>query len=407
MDVDIYGDLCADLPNNLEAAAPAAPAAKSPFDIGASESSKPAESKPAQSKGPILEYSSKPAQSKGPILEYSSAPAHYGEWEGDWEGGLVVDNGQVVTGADEEDPYAHRYKERPRDFEALQKELEADERPMVFEAEKIRGIGSPPRDASPLIQRVGSDTEPEDSDDGDNLITCGEVRASSKPGRPQAFTPKRRVSNQVSETQCYDIVEAAPKGTKRRETPVFFGAPPPVPSGGGTRKHMLLAGGFSWWTTDTELRRHCEHFGTVRRMRLLDCPATGKSLGIALVEFTTAEGVTKAASPQEGLMSLAAWSSPGFKGSRLCLVSDELFPRICAGQLPWLDGGTCSQDLRAILERQFDVVPTAPELARQNSRNRGREDPRLDGSGDAWRNKLRSLGAHINSGGAMKRMRSH
>ena len=42
--------------------------------------------------------------------------------------------------------------------------LETDERPMVFEAEKIRGIGSPPRDASPLIQRVGSDTEPEDTE---------------------------------------------------------------------------------------------------------------------------------------------------------------------------------------------------------------------------------------------------
>eukprot|EP00746_Dinoflagellata_sp_MGD_P011398 gnl/MRDRNA2_/MRDRNA2_123881_c0_seq1.p1 gnl/MRDRNA2_/MRDRNA2_123881_c0~~gnl/MRDRNA2_/MRDRNA2_123881_c0_seq1.p1 ORF type:complete len:389 (-),score=67.13 gnl/MRDRNA2_/MRDRNA2_123881_c0_seq1:41-1207(-) len=384
MDVDIYGDLCADLPNNLEAAPPAATATleQSPFDIGTSEPSKSAEPKPAQS--------------KGPILEYSSAPVDHGSWGGEWdfEGGLVVDNGQVVT--EEEDPYAHRYKERPKDFDALMKELEADERPTV-----VRGIGSPPRDASPLIQRVGSDTEAEDSDGDDNLISCGEVRASSKPGRPQVFTPRKR--NSVPD--CYEIVEAAPKGTKRRETPVFFGAPPPVPSGGGTRKHLLLAGGFPWWATDAELRRHCEHFGTVRRMRLLDCPATGKSLGIALVEFTTEEGVTKAANPQEGLMSLAAWSGSG-SSLRLCLVSDELFERIRAGNLPWLDGGHCSQDLRAILERQFDVVPTAPELARQ--RNRGREDPRLDGNfGDgAWRNKLSSLKAQINSGGSMKRLRS-
>merc|ERR1712146_631476 len=126
-------------------------------------------------------------------------------------------------------------------------------------------------------------------------------------------------------------------GQKRKEVSLYIGAPPPTPQSAGLVECLLLIGGLPWWLTDAELRRHAEQFGQVRCTRILELLRSGKSTGIALLEYVALESAQRAARQQDGLASLPVWRTMGSSSLRVLTVSSELFHLLRSGALPWPD----------------------------------------------------------------------
>jgi len=205
--------------------------------------------------------------------------------------------------------------------------------------------------------------------------------------------------------------------TKRQEVSLFIGPPPPqVSNYAGTAQCLVLVGGLPWWLTDANLRRYTEQFGQLRCIRILDFERSGKSAGIALLEYARPEGARNAADPKEGLCQLAVWESLGVPAPQLVLVSSELFSKLRSGVLPWPDGGPCSDELRAIMMRQFDqshnkqrqsgdspararrrTLTTAGSNTSLGSGRTGSPESDRPGREEAWADKLRALKGNVNN----------
>eukprot|EP00878_Enallax_costatus_P031003 GHUV01033829.1.p1 GENE.GHUV01033829.1~~GHUV01033829.1.p1 ORF type:complete len:106 (+),score=27.93 GHUV01033829.1:420-737(+) len=56
---------------------------------------------------------------------------------------------------------------------------------------------------------------------------------------------------------------------------------------------ILYIGNLHWWTTDAALEAAVSEFGPVNSCRFLEERATGKSKGVAVVEFADAESAKK------------------------------------------------------------------------------------------------------------------
>ncbi|CAE8591796.1 unnamed protein product, partial [Polarella glacialis] len=237
---------------------------------------------------------------------------------------------------------------KPRDFEALQQELLADER--AAPASPVsQGEGELAEDGGV----ISDGTEGSDDDDAED-IQLGEVRASETGTAVQFTSPRRFQQRQRPEVDVAPSLEGNSAGsrTRRREVLLFIGPPPPQPASTGAAGCFVLVGGLPWWLTDVELRRHGEQFGGIRSIRVLDHPGSGKSAGIALLEYALVEA--------------------GLARPRLVLVSNELFAKLRSGMLPWPDGGPCDEELRAILLRQFDASSNSQRSPAYDSPPRGK-----------------------------------
>jgi len=194
-----------------------------------------------------------------------------------------------------------------------------------------------------------------------------------------------------------------------------MGPPPPIPhtlNGGNPAERLVLVGGVPWWFSDAEVRRQAEQFGQLRSIRILESERSGKSVGIALLEYITVEAAQRAANPAEGFCTLSIWATLVEAKPRVVLVSQELFGRLRSGTLPWPDGGSCGEDLRAILMRQFDMSHSSA-LVRSNSRPVGgspvhalqRRNSNVGGASpdverprreEGWAEKLKKLQTNVN-----------
>jgi len=189
---------------------------------------------------------------------------------------------------------------------------------------------------------------------------------------------------------------------------LFVGPPPPLPASTSAANCLILLGSLPWWLPDTDLRRLAEQFGQVRSLRVLDHLGSGKSAGIALVEYLQTEAVQRASSAAEGICKLGAWK--GLAAPRLVPVGAELLGKLRSGVLPWPDGGPCSAELRSILLRQFDMshLETSKGGRRQSSppRTRGglgrpqgqtESKNRVTEDSMSWADKLKKLKGSVNS----------
>lgn len=328
-DFDIYGDLTSDLPG----AAPGASPAPSP---------PPVMSPPPGSPPPVMSPPTGGPPPGGPQSGYAPAPSD--EW--DFSQGIAVDGGVVQAPIFDS-------RSRPKDVEALNQELREEERALGPRPGKAPGVD---------VEEIPS------GDEGGDIIELDTVRASDVSGaQPRSrAAPPRPVG--------------VAGGTKRKEVSLFIGQPPPVAPSSGTPQCLVLVGGLPWWISDSELRKQAEQFGQVRAIRILDFARSGKSAGIALVEYASPDGVTRATDVNEGLRSLPAWEAMAVKCPRLVLVSPELFEKVRSGPLPWPEGGPCSDHLRDILARQFDVSHIPSRGRSRSRRNRRGQAPGSDRS---------------------------
>lgn len=295
---------------------------------------------------PGLTASPRKVREPRPAALHAEGPGTYSE-------GFVVEAGEVVSSSCGRGVVGSQAP-RPENFEALQQEMLAEEQPAPHSP--ARSIAS---SKSPAREDGGDETEPSD----DDLIVLGEVRASETAAKPAArrWAPRPPPAAQLSEfAQISD----------RREVSLYIAPPPPVPDGAGTCDCFALVGGLPWWFSDIELRRHAEQFGQIRAIRILDVPRSGKSTGIALLEYVAPDSAQRAAQPREGMSSLPAWESMATAPPRVILVSRELLQMIRAGSLPWPDGGPCQEDLRSILMRQFGQEHIPPPRDRSRGRHR-------------------------------------
>mmetsp|Transcript_4387 Transcript_4387/g.8785 ORF Transcript_4387/g.8785 Transcript_4387/m.8785 type:complete len:454 (-) Transcript_4387:16-1377(-) len=346
---------------------------------------------------------------KNDVQEWS-APG----WEAwNFNDGFAVEAGEVVKPK-------NPAPEKPLDFDALQKELLADEESAV------------PCRGDPKVTEVanedlasGSDTEAESeaaggtNEDVDGpLIQLDEIRASERqPLIVEAWSrgPRSRAANTVASG-----TESANGGSSRRlrrkEVSLFMGPPPPVPQtmgGGNPAERLVLVGGIPWWLSDAELRRPAEQFGQLRSIRILESERSGKSVGIALLEYTAMEAAQRAANPAEGFCTLSLWATLEEAKPRAVLVSQELFGKLRSGSLPWPDGGSCAEDLRTIMLRQFDMSHSSALIRRnsgsvvgspvsgvqrRNSNSGGRASPDAErpGKEEGWAEKLKKLQSNVN-----------
>ncbi|CAE7719157.1 rnp24 [Symbiodinium sp. CCMP2592] len=229
---------------------------------------------------------------------------------------------------------------KPKDFATLQKELQAEEASACPAAP-----GSP---VSAGAADLDSDMEDggvisdgtEGSEDGE--IHLGEVRASETGTAAPHF---RRAQEKGDSAPSSGGM--GPKGPriKKKEILLFIGPPPPLPPlGQPGESTSLLIGGLPWWLTDTELRRYGEQYGQVRRLRILDFAGSGKSAGVALLEFAQVDAARQALHP-DGLCRPQLWRTLG-AAPRAAAVGGELRGRLREGQ-----GGHCAVAGRRPMQR--------------------------------------------------------
>eukprot|EP00931_Biecheleriopsis_adriatica_P034391 TRINITY_DN19869_c0_g1_i1.p1 TRINITY_DN19869_c0_g1~~TRINITY_DN19869_c0_g1_i1.p1 ORF type:complete len:471 (-),score=97.80 TRINITY_DN19869_c0_g1_i1:51-1430(-) len=386
-DLDIYGDLYGDLPAKKPRPPPPAPTRQPPAEASSQASSLPSPVAGITAAAPDMSASPRPPSwrprarnivwrppdadgTPEPTKPVSKVPPAPDVVE-------VLDDCTVGLGyvpSSEAAAEATMTPEKPRDFDTLQKELLAEE------------AGTAPPPGSPLSEAgaanaedggVISDGSDDTEDSGDN-IQLGEVRASETGSAPQFTSPRRPPRDTVA---AADAGRSTGMKTRRREVLLFMGPPPPLPaSSSSSSSCMALLGGLPWWLPDTELRKNAEQFGPIRSIRVLDHPGSGKSTGVALLEYLQPEAVKKAASQTEGICKLAVWQSLAVR-PRLVLISGELHGKLRSGVLPWPDGGPCSEDLRSILLRQFDLSHLEASNARGSRPERkGAPPPRRQGS---------------------------
>lgn len=365
-DVDIYGDLCGDLPFRSPAASPAPLLSPVPLPSPALQPS-PAPSQqldappsPAPLLAPPL-----PAglpESKGPQTWVAPGYEHLAPRTGSVTS-VIVEGGEVIAGS--------------TDSEVIP--------------------------AAP---------DPECEDDDEEALEPELLAVASAADR-NSLRSRRRNDPRTN------VVEAAP------------GKAPPQPLRGADPSsactQFLLLGGLPPGLPEAELRRLSEQFGELNAIRVLEDAATGKPVGIALLEYAAAESAARAAGVGNGLCALSAWPIMTVAPPRLVLVGRELLNMLRAASPPWTEGGHCSEDLRCVLLRQFeqwglymrqelrsgDASPTrqlsrqgsALSLTRSNSRGESPERPRRD---ESWTDKLNALKRKVNQnsgGGDAKRER--
>lgn len=347
-DGDIYGDL------GIAPPAPRVPVALQTATIA----SPPTFSPPATVPPITVEDTDMSHNFSGAGLGYSKPAVQEDNGAFDFEDGIVVDSGKVLgpsekgAAADSAAAALRRQRDKkPRSFDDLRKELEDDE------ARPAAG-----HKASEVVDLESTDEE--DAEGGDLAIELGEVKASETGTKVREHRPRPHwqppgqgaPAPQAAPAPKPGTVGAAKRGVKRKEITVFIGAPPPLPQGQGTADCFILIGGLPWWLSDADLRGQAEHYGQVRTIRILDFERSGKSAGIAAVEYTQPEFATRAADSVDGMRSRPVWKQiTGKKAPKLVLVSNELLKRFKAGVLPWSEGGPCSEELRSILMRQFDM----------------------------------------------------
>lgn len=269
------------------------------------------------------------------------------------------------------------------------------------------------RKASTVAASTASDAETEGpspvsspENEEEALVPIEEIRTSTEP----AMTFPRRWGGRPRPGAA-TMVPGEPGGRfRRREVSLFIGPPPPAQGGPGGAERLLLVGGLPWWLSDTELRRFAEQFGAIRAIRILERSSSGKSLGVALLEYYSAEAVQKAAHPSQGLCSLSSWASMAEARPKNVLVSPELLSRLRAGELSWSEGGACSEDLRTILLRQFDTSHIAggrpagrPSGSPRQAGSRAlallpdaSPEANRGGKEEGWADKLKRLQANVN-----------
>lgn len=317
--------------------------------------------------------------------------------------------------------------EKPADFDALQKELVADEESAV----SCIGNAQTTEATNDEDLASGSDTEAESEaaggtkeDSGEALIQLDEIRASERQPlivENWARGPRSRKSSTI--TSGTDSVNRGRScRLRRKEVSLFMGPPPPTPhtpGGGNPAERLVLVGGVPWWFSEADLRRQAEQFGQLRCIRILESERSGKSTGIALLEYTTMEAAQRAANPADGFSSLSIWVILVVEAKlveakpKAVLVSQELFGRLRSGTLPWPDGGSCGEDLRAILLRQFDMSHSSAlvrsnsnskpafglpsqGLQRRNSNPGASPDAERPRREECWAEKLKKLQTNVN-----------
>jgi len=295
---DIYGDL------GISTATPAPPATRQPqnlADLPKGSLHSPAEiCTPRQSfsteETPALETSGNQADG---VHSKNSRKKDVQEWSAPgWEtwnfnDGFAVEAGEVVK------PKSPP-PEKPLDFEGLQKELLADEQSAVSCRVDAKATEVANEDLA-----SGSDTEAEseaagvtNEDAGGPLIQLDEIRASERqPLIVEAWGrgPRSRAASTVA-SGTESVNRGGSRRLRRKEVSLFMGPPPPLPqtlSGGNPAERLVLVGGIPWWFSDAELRRQAEQFGQLRCMRILESERSGKSVGIALLEYTTMEAAQR------------------------------------------------------------------------------------------------------------------
>eukprot|EP00928_Gymnodinium_smaydae_P012048 TRINITY_DN14394_c0_g5_i1.p1 TRINITY_DN14394_c0_g5~~TRINITY_DN14394_c0_g5_i1.p1 ORF type:complete len:369 (-),score=67.62 TRINITY_DN14394_c0_g5_i1:185-1291(-) len=358
-DVDIYGDLF-DEPafSPAPATSPLALPPPSPANAGATASGGGSGgSMPPPSPSGAATSSGAPAAAE----EAWRGGDPYSEWS--FSETLVVDGGQVISGKIPNrwpsDP-AHdpALDDRPADFEALSKELLEDERlPAPLPSPSPSARSAAEEGGEQVIGRNEAKAAADDDTDDEVAVELGEVRALHVGAAPARPPPRRAQANNNSAAQAASDTGIVTTKRRRREVSLFVGPPPPSTSTAGVAECYLLVGGLPWWLSDADLRRYAETFGRLRCLRVLDYTRSGKSTGIALLEYLMPDSAKQAARPSEGLAALSVWAtlSPGAAAIRVKTVSRELYEKLRFGTLPWSEGGPCSDDLRAILMRQFDA----------------------------------------------------
>lgn len=259
---------------------------------------------------------------------------------------------------------------RPQDFAALQQEMLA-----------LEGQAAPISPGAKTISSVEDGGEASEDSDCEAVV-MGEVKASQTGAahRPPFGSPRKWAAPRPAPGA--PLAEQDGSSAKRKEVSLYIGAPPVVPQSTGLADCLVLVGGLPWWLSDSELRRHAEVFGQIRSIRILDYVRSGKSAGIALLEFVAPDSAQRAARPQEGLCGLAAWQAMAIAPPRLVQVSRELFQMLRVGHLPWPDGGACTEDLRSTLMRLFGLSSSSTSQGHQErERSRGRQrDTYRDGN---------------------------
>lgn len=220
------------------------------------------------------------------------------------------------------------------------------------------------------------------------------------------------------------------RGTTGLELAIPDGPPPPLKGAdpASACEQLLLLGGLPLTLHEAELRRLAERFGALNAISGGVVEETGRPAGIALLEYSTAASASRAAQGGSGICGLPAWPIMTAPPPKLVLVGRELLGMMRAGgPPPWPEGGACSDDLRCVLFRQFeryglylrrdDASPTR-QLARQNSTGSlGAHSTRSASQGDSperprrqegWADKLQALKRKVNGKqdlGEVKRMR--
>jgi len=313
--------------------------------------------------------------------------------------------------------------DQAEDFEALRQELLEEE---MVGPSKTLSLDDP------LAEEDGSDTD-ESSDD----IELGEVRGSDVPVRRPRYFPNRtlggpKVSPQNAAARmpwqsplkarsaapperkdATVVVEATtPPSTAPAATPAPTAAPVAAAPALALQAHdagkFLLLGGLPLSLSRERLRELSEEFGKVNRLRMLDdVDNPRKSTGIALVEFYSAESAARAADPRSGYRMQNEWLVTFVPPPKVVLVSRELLGMMFAGVPPWPEGGYCSEDLRAVLLRQFELWELGTNrpseggrfaLSRRDSNStlaRSTQGYKLPA--EDWKSKLRALKRSVNS----------
>jgi len=298
----------------------------------------------------------------------------------------------------------------------LRRELAEEERP--------NPRSSPAARAPPAASSPESDSS-DDEDEGGGAeaeISLGEVRASevgvrARPPRLERlrWNEEQRAAEMAAQAFAQERGGSAALALSVSEA--SRAPPPPLPDGQVSPADCyILVGGVPATMPNPELRGLAEKFGPIRSMRVLEEPGRSqRSAGIALFEYASPEGVRRAAAPGAGLATLSAFLVVGAL-PRVVLVGRELLNMMRAGDPPWPEGGPASDDLRCVLNRQFEMWNLTLRESRGRSfddssplrgssnggslRRRGSgpsDDPEPRAAGEGWEGKLKALRKRVNS----------
>jgi len=276
------------------------------------------------------------------------------------------------------------------------------------------------------------------------IIEAGEVIAGSMDAAAEQATAAGRPvevdsDDDVLEPELLAVASTTERKPRKRDssraaTGLELAIPnaQPLPLAGAdptsSCEQFLLLGGLPLTLPHGELQRLAGKFGALNAISGGVVEENGRPAGIALLEYSTAARASRAAQGGSGICSLPAWPIMTAPPPKLVLVGRELLGMMRAGgPPPWPEGGACSDDLRCVLFRQFeryglylrrsDASPTR-QLARQNSagtlslRSRSQGDsperPPAPRREEGWADKLQALKRKVNGKqdlGDVKRIR--